>query len=322
MVCLCLGACQDPLALETDSVAVFDQLWQEVDQHYAFFDRQDLDWEAMYAHYRPMITAGTSEDSLFAVASALLSELQDPHTVVFTNKGVGGPVDYFSRFPVNALDDLSGYFNTYQEVNRALAYGRIGDYGYLKICTFEAVAADFEAMTGVLDALAGMQGLIIDVRGNRGGYISNAKRTLAHFVPTTALVAQYRHRNGPYHADFSAWQDFSLEPNVDLGFNPNLPIAVLTNRQCYSACEWFVLGARSLANVHVVGDTTGGGSGIPMLRELPNGWLLRVSNSQFEPHIDFQFKGISPDFPVWISTEDARQGRDAILESAIELLKH
>jgi len=57
------------------------------------------------------------------------------------------------------------------------------------------------------------------------------------------------------------------------------PIALLTNRRTFSAAESFVLAMRTLPQVTIVGDTTGGGSGNPLHRELPNGWGLSVSRN-------------------------------------------
>jgi C-terminal processing protease CtpA/Prc len=71
-----------------------------------------------------------------------------------------------------------------------------------------------------------------------------------------------------------------------------------------------------------VGDTTGGGSAIPILRELPNGWILRISNSQLmlPSGTDFQNTGLYPQFPIWITSQDAENGIDTILEKAISIL--
>jgi C-terminal processing protease CtpA/Prc len=101
------------------------------------------------------------------------------------------------------------------------------------------------------------------------------------------------------------------------------PVAVLTNRGSFSATEWFVLFMQLQANVTIVGDTTGGGGAVPISRELPNGWILRVSNTQTKLASGkvFQKSGIAPDVPVWITESDEQKNVDTILESAIALLK-
>jgi C-terminal processing protease CtpA/Prc len=99
-------------------------------------------------------------------------------------------------------------------------------------------------------------------------------------------------------------------------------VAVLTNRRCFSATEEFVLAMKVLPHVVVVGDTTGGGIGNPLYRELPNGWVYQVPRwIEFTPEMTIiEGVGLAPDFPVSISKADSDRGRDTILEEAIRLL--
>ena len=72
----------------------------------------------------------------------------------------------------------------------------------------------------------------------------------------------------------------------------------------------------------LVGDKTGGGSGLPFSSELPNGWGVRFSASPHlnaeKEHIEF---GIDPDEEVDMDKEDENNGIDTIIERARELLK-
>jgi C-terminal processing protease CtpA/Prc len=95
------------------------------------------------------------------------------------------------------------------------------------------------------------------------------------------------------------------------------PVVVLTNRRSYSATNDFVNRMHCLPQVTLMGDRTGGGSGLPFTSELPNGWSVRFSaspiyNAQME-HIEF---GIDPDVKVDISSEDYQRGVDTIIEEA------
>jgi len=75
-------------------------------------------------------------------------------------------------------------------------------------------------------------------------------------------------------------------------------------------------------NVTLVGDKTGGGSGLPFSSELPNGWGVRFSAS---PHLDAQKQhiefGIDPDKKVDMSKEDENNDLDTIIEEARKILK-
>ncbi len=79
---------------------------------------------------------------------------------------------------------------------------------------------------------------------------------------------------------------------------------------------------KCLPNVVIVGDKTGGGSGMPFSSELPNGWTVRFSAS---PHFDRDMNqiewGINPDVKIDMKSEDEVKGIDTIIEKARELLK-
>ena len=76
---------------------------------------------------------------------------------------------------------------------------------------------------------------------------------------------------------------------------------------------------KSLGNVTIVGDTTGGGCGLPFTSELPNGWRVRFSSC---PVMDAQGRltefGVAPDVRVDMDEQD--RSRDAILDTAIAIL--
>ena len=97
---------------------------------------------------------------------------------------------------------------------------------------------------------------------------------------------------------------------------------VLTNRRSYSATNDFVNSMKQLPLITVIGDKTGGGSGLPFTSEMPNGWSIRFSASpMFDPEMNQLEFGIDPDIKVDISTEDYARGIDTIIEEACIFLK-
>jgi C-terminal processing protease CtpA/Prc len=72
-----------------------------------------------------------------------------------------------------------------------------------------------------------------------------------------------------------------------------------------------------MPKVTIMGDQTGGGSGMPFTSELPNGWGVRFSAC---PTYDAEMNqiefGIEPDIAVALSAEDQAQGIDTIIEAA------
>lgn len=301
-------------------VYTFNAYWQEIDRHYSFFTYHHLDWDSVYEVTRPLVDANISADSLFQILSHTTNVLHDAHTNVYAPQGVGGNTDYFEAYPLNQITLAEEhYFDTYT-TGRIFDYGMIRDapVGYIKIKTFEGAPEDFEQIGAILKEMQNTEKLIIDVRGNLGGKIANTHIITSRLADTVRYYGQYRTRNGAKHDDFTAWTALFVSP-ASATIRVTQPVTLLTNRRSYSATEWFVLAARTLPHIQVVGDTTGGGSAIPVYRELPNGWLLRIANTQLQTLAghDFQNTGLYPDVPLWISAEDEARGVDTILEYAM-----
>jgi hypothetical protein len=97
----------------------------------------------------------------------------------------------------------------------------------------------------------------------------------------------------------------------------NKPIVVLINRHSYSATNFFSAFMSNLPNVTLIGDRSGGGGGIPVSFELPNGWKFRLSATRtFLPDGTNIESGIEPD--IYQNTGPAEEllGLDAIIERA------
>ena len=80
----------------------------------------------------------------------------------------------------------------------------------------------------------------------------------------------------------------------------------------------------SLPTGAVLGATTGGGSGKPTQRELPNGWTFQLSRwIEWTPDgTTYEGVGLEPEIVVDITLIDQERGRDTILDWAVGLLLH
>jgi C-terminal processing protease CtpA/Prc len=98
-------------------------------------------------------------------------------------------------------------------------------------------------------------------------------------------------------------------------------VVVLTNRKCFSTTNDFVNAMSYAPNVIILGDKTGGGSGLPFSSELPNGWSVRFSACPMlnagKEHIEF---GIEPDVPVKLKATDVQKGEDTLIEAARKII--
>jgi hypothetical protein len=322
MLSIIISSCQETLFEDetNNQVYIFDTYWKEIDRNYSFFSYSHVDWDSLYLAIKPTVAPTIPDDSLFNILASATSALHDAHTNIYSPQGIGGNIDYFERYRANEITlDTDLYFESYT-TGRIFEYGKLknNNTGYIKIKTFDGAAIDFEKVGVLFNLFAETDKIILDVRSNFGGKISNSQIVADHMADSKRYVGQYRIRNGPDHEDFSEWINLFVSPPANT-IPVKKPVTILTNRRSFSATEWFILFADALPNVRVMGDTTGGGSAMPVFRELPNGWLLRISNTQIKTPSgrDFQNTGLFPDVPVWITVDDEKNGRDTILEIAM-----
>jgi carboxyl-terminal processing protease len=178
-----------------------------------------------------------------------------------------------------------------------------------------------QAIDVIINTLKDCKGIIVDIRNNGGGNDALGNIVAGRFADQPRVYSYVRFRSGPSHSDFTDYQANSIQPQGPRQYTK--PVALLTNRLCFSSAEGTILMMRVLPNVTVIGDTTGGGSANPITLTLPNGWSYRVSRwiQYTAQKTIFEGTGLPPNIPLWISPADAIAGHDAILERAIQFLR-
>lgn len=165
------------------------------------------------------------------------------------------------------------------------------------------------------------QGLIIDIRNNSGGLLTNAEKLAARFVDKETMVGYIQHKTGKGHNEFSEMKQQWLKPSSNLRWHK--PVVVLTNRKVYSAANEFVKYMRATGKAVIIGDKTGGGAGLPFTSSLPCGWSVRFSACPMYDHNGQSTEfGIEPDHNIDITADDYQRGTDTILEYARQLISN
>ena len=321
---LTLVACVDTEERPDTPTGNFEALWHIIDEHYCFFDYKQqqygLDWQQVYAKYRPRIDDRMTELQLFEVLCDMLSELRDGHVNLYASYDIGRYWTWHEAFPRNFSDTLyRRYIGTDYKIASALRYRVLDDnIGYVRCASFETPIGEGN-LNEVLSYLALCRGLIIDVRDNGGGSLTYAEMLAGRFVHEKTLVGYMQHKTGTGHDDFSSLEARYLEPSSKIRWHK--PVCVLTNRSVFSAANDFAVMMSALPNVQIVGDHTGGGSGLPMSSSLPNGWSVRFSACPMYDangrHTEF---GIAPDVSVSLTAADEARGFDSMIETARKLL--
>ena len=304
----------------------FEALWRLMDEHYCFFEYKKqqigVDWDEVHERYAAIINDKMTVKQLFEVLCNMLAELKDGHVNLGAGYDLGRNWSYWEDYPENFNDSIQrSYLGTDYQIASALDYTILTDnIGYIRCADFSEGLGD----GNISDALTELQtctGLIIDVRNNGGGKIDNARRLASHFTNTKRLTGYVYHKTGTGHNDFSDMEEEYLEPADGVRWQKRT--VVLTNRKSFSATNDFVNCMSTIPSVTLMGDTTGGGSGMPFTQELPSGWSVRYSavvylNAERE-HIEF---GIAPDTVVIMNGADLLRRRDTLIEAAREYLKN
>ncbi|TVQ85919.1 MAG: peptidase S41 [Bacteroidetes bacterium] len=295
----------------------FEYLWNEVDKKYSYHDLKGVDWDAIKVEYKAKLHPGMSEDSLFNVLAAMLNKLRDDHVnlvapfnISFYNVDLTGPSNLDFRTLREHYMGNAHYTGPF--AHTFLADNRIG---YMRYGSFTS-DVDEKVLDHVLTRYKDTEGLILDLRANGGGSIFNIPKILERFNQQNTLVAYTITRNGPNKGDFGPREPFYIGTHNGISYNK--PVMVLIDRASYSATTFFALTTKSFPNITLIGDTTGGGGGIPAGGQLPNGWTYRFSISQVLDlnGNNYAEEGVEPDIAVNFDWSDLT--KDEILERAIE----
>lgn len=290
-----------------------------MDKKYSYFGLKELDWDEMKAKYEARLSAGMSEEALFKVLAEMLNELKDDHSNLIAPFNISRydvALQHKPNFHQRTIQDLlpniriTGGFRHELLPGTKVAYVRYGSF------MNEVTDAD---LNHILSRYQDTEGLILDLRDNGGGNIANIARILERFAPKRTRVAYMITRNGKGRNDFSAPTNFYI--NRHNGITYDKPVMVLIDRGSYSATTFFALATKALPNVTLVGDTTGGGGGLPNGGQLPNGWTYRFSITQV---LDLKMQnyaeqGVPPDIYAEFDWSDL--SRDEIIERAVQELE-
>lgn len=320
-----ITGCVDEEEYDNTPQGTFEALWKIIDERYCFFDykKQEygLEWNNVYNKYKVRVSNQMNSEQLFEVMSQMLGELRDGHVNLSTSYDFGRYWKWHEDYPSNFSDTLQRrYLGTDYRIAAGMRYKILDDnIGYVYYGSFSDGIGEGN-IDEVLYHFMACHGLIIDIRNNGGGMLTNAEKLAARFVHEPTLVGYMQHKTGTGHNDFSDMEEQWLEPSSNIRWHKH--VCVLTNRSVYSAANEFVKYMKVLPEVTIVGDKTGGGAGMPFSDLLPNGWAVRFSAC---PMYDTQKQntefGIEPDHYVSLTDEDFNRGEDTIIELARELIK-
>ncbi|WP_152968676.1 S41 family peptidase [Pseudoalteromonas sp. R3] len=231
--------------------------------------------------------------------------------------------------------------NTHSVVHKVLA----DNIHYVALNDFSQDSVT-EQFIKLLPQLQTANGLVIDLRQNRGGNTFVAESILKYltFHDLLGISSKMRIHNSTYkawgkYADQFSWakkyQDYSSgnawlknapdtlrADDIDKSNKVVVPTAILTSRETSAAAESFLVYASSARHIMLIGEPTFGSTGQPLEIDLPGGGRATICSKRetFADGRDFVGIGIQPDVYVPRDIEYYFSKHDKTLSSATEWL--
>jgi len=161
---------------------------------------------------------------------------------------------------------------------------------------------------------SGMQAMVLDLRGNPGGLVSELSNVAAALLPQSSPFMQIRTRAG---------REVTLQTSDPPVVPPAMPVVVLVDEDTGSAAELLAAALQEESRALVAGVRTAGAVEVGVTVGLPEGagmaiTVARVSSgngARLEGH------GVLPDDPEALTTIAMNAGRDSQLGAALQVLR-
>jgi len=342
---------------------MFDRFWSEMDRNYAYWDMEETDWDEVYTVFAPRFAKLDLQDPLdkrksVSLFREIVSGLRDSHlSIGFLDSDLRDSAIYpagdrrkdgYAR-DFHHLHDryfhaglTEARFRFVENGGENVLFSRFGRtesgilyFGLNAFHVARALRTSHEPTMAVMDSLdfylknaEQSKGLIVDLRGNRGGDLADLNVLFGKLALAPADIGFLRYKNGDGRLDHTPWIKTTLYPKGQNTYSK--PIVVLVDSQTTSAAEIFAMAIRCLPNGHVVGERTWGATAFlsPGIAFGYGGFQVggfldvKLSGGQFR-YIDGQvYEGIGfpPDMASAFDASLYQAGTDNQLEDAIGFL--
>jgi carboxyl-terminal processing protease len=155
-----------------------------------------------------------------------------------------------------------------------------------------------------------VQGIVLDLRDDPGGYLTGAVATASEWVPKDKLIVTEAHSNGtsiPYNSSGS--DKFA-----------GIKTVVLINGGSASAAEILAGALHDHGIAQLIGEKSFGKGSVQQLFDLPGGSAVKVTIAKWiTPNgKNLNKDGLEPDVPVKRTEEDVAQSKDPQLDRALQ----
>ncbi|MBL8057083.1 MAG: S41 family peptidase [Anaerolineales bacterium] len=183
--------------------------------------------------------------------------------------------------------------------------------GYVRLNSFGEKTGD-ELKRQLRDLLAqSPRGLILDLRGNPGGYLDAAIKVVSQFIPDGVVMLE-RFGDG-------SEKTYRAESG---GLATQIPLVVLIDKGSASASEIVAGAIQDRGRGQLVGEQSYGKGSVQAPHELTGDGAIRVTIARWLTPAGHWIHGtgITPDVTVERTEADRAAGQDPQLDKAVELL--
>lgn len=347
---------------------VFDMFWNKMSTNYVYWDIDTTHWDRVYYQYKPLFEKlDIDKDSDIRRSVDYFREMTagliDSHyTLTFQTAPVSGTElipaierklikpDFHSPFPYLSLDtnyldkeyDM-GYYITEDHQRLIVLSGTIQH----KILYFYCNRFDLQEawqspsensakntlsnfFIQLKNPAENIQGIIIDLRNNPGGNISDLNFFMGHFISKPLQFGHTRYKSGNGRLQYTPWINAIIQPTGE-NKGVTVPVIALADNYTISLAEAVTMAIQALPNGKVVGETTWGATG-PVTSEqvyddgsfsIPGFLSVTTSSAEFKYINDtiYEGRGFPPDIIVPFNGAAAGNGEDLSLEKAISLIQ-
>ncbi|QNE41413.1 peptidase S41 [Hymenobacter sp. NBH84] len=262
--------------------------------------------------WQPLAPASNEPAQLRNIANLLLRGNTEKVPVVVRRNGKEFPLT-LTRYASTKLDMQ---MNLGTPDPAASAWRLLpGNIGYLSLGTIKK-----NKLPEIMQAAEGTKGMVIDIRNYPSEFVVFALSQ--YLVPKPTQFALFSGPDITYPGTFPLMPEpVSVSPGVANPYPGK--VVILVNEISQSQAEYTTMALRTAPNATVIGSTTAGADGNVSSIMLPGGIPTMITGLgvYYPDGRETQRIGIVPDIEVKPTIQGIKEGRDELLERAVQLIE-
>jgi C-terminal processing protease CtpA/Prc len=209
--------------------------------------------------------------------------------------------------------DISGYYTWYKKEKDVSSFKMFdNNIGYVTLKNIKQ-----EDVDEIRNEFKEAKGIIVDIRNYPSAFMPFSLGSF--FTSTYSPFVKFTNGSVNYPGEFTYGKDLSIPPKRKF-FKGK--VVVLVNEISQSQAEYTAMAFRAGDNVTIIGSTTAGADGNVSRIALPGGLGTSISGIgvYYPDGSETQRVGIIPDIEVLPTIKGIKEGRDEVLEKAIEII--